>query len=249
MTGVGLNRAGVAAGIGLAGIAVAGAAVHVAPAVAAVGPLRRALFPGLAGTGQPGHVALTFDDGPDPESTPFFLDMLATHGVRATFFVVGERLARYPALGREIAAAGHELAVHGWVHKCHLRFGPATVERHLARTSGLIEELTGTRPSWFRPPFGVLSAAVLGATRRVGLRPVLWSCWGRDWTATATPDSVHALVTRGLRGGGTVLLHDTASPTAAAGSWKSTLDAAPRIIQHCRERGWSVGPLREHGLR
>ncbi|MYR88676.1 polysaccharide deacetylase family protein, partial [Streptomyces sp. SID685] len=85
------------------------------------------------------------------------------------------------------------------------------------------------------------------AARRAGLRPVLWSAWGKDWRADATPRSVHALVTAQLRGGGTILLHDS-DRQSAPGCWRAALDALPGIVGDCREAGLAVGPLGEHGI-
>ncbi len=242
-----MNGAALAAGLTAAGLA-GFAAAQAVPALAALPGPRRLLCPGLAGIGRPDHVALTFDDGPDPRSTPRFLELLAERGVQATFFVVGEQVARHPQLAREIAAAGHELAVHGLRHRLLLRYPPGRVYADLARAHELVGSAAGTPPRWFRPPYGVLSTGAVAATHRLGMRSVLWTAWGRDWTATATGRSVCALIARDLHGGGTVLLHDTASDTAAPGSWRSTLDAVPRLLDHCRDHGWSVGPLREHGL-
>ncbi|WP_198171267.1 polysaccharide deacetylase family protein [Actinoplanes awajinensis] len=90
------------------------------------------------------------------------------------------------------------------------------------------------------------TAALLGA-RRLGLTPVLWTAWGRDWTASATPDSVFRAVRRGLSGGGTILLHDS-DHSAAPGAFESMLGALPAILVRCRARGFAVGPLHEHGL-
>jgi peptidoglycan/xylan/chitin deacetylase (PgdA/CDA1 family) len=100
----------------------------------------------------------------------------------------------------------------------------------------------------YRPPYGILTGGRLAAAARCGLRPVLWSAWGRDWTATTTAASVTARVTRDLRGGGTLLLHDT-DAAAAPGCWRATLAALPRLIAWCRAAGWSVGPLAEHQAR
>ncbi len=221
---------------------------HAAPALAAVPALRYRFLPGLAGLGRADHIALTFDDGPDPESTPEFLDLLDGHGLQATFFVVGSQLARFPDLGRRIVAAGHEIALHGWEHRCHLWRGPREVLRDLSRGRDLVLAVTGQQPRWYRPPFGVLTGGTVRACRRLGLTAVLWNCWGRDWTRRATPDSVCRAVTRDLGGGGTILLHDTASSTAAAGSWRSTLGALPDVFRHIDRQGWQVGPLAEHGL-
>src|SRR5437773_11590455 len=107
-----------ARGAALAGFTAAGLAVaHAGPGLTALGPLRRALFPRLAGLGRPDHVALTFDDGPDPASTPAFLELLAARRLHATFFLLGSMVARAPQLAAEIAAPGHEIAVHGWDHR------------------------------------------------------------------------------------------------------------------------------------
>ena len=83
------------------------------------------------------------------------------------------------------------------------------------------------------------------ACRRLGLTPVLWTSWGEDWRAGATPAVVHDAVDRDLRGGGTVLLHDS-DCTSATGSWRTTLAALPGILDTCQERGLTVGPLRDH---
>ncbi|MES9541498.1 polysaccharide deacetylase family protein [Actinomadura sp. NPDC000600] len=128
------------------------AAAHAAPAVTSIGPLRRRLFPGLAGVGEPGHVALTFDDGPDPRSTPAFLAALREYEVKATFFLLGRMLKAAPDLGRELAESGHEIAVHGWEHRCMLLRGPAATYDDLARAMESIVQVTGTAPRRYRPP-------------------------------------------------------------------------------------------------
>jgi peptidoglycan/xylan/chitin deacetylase (PgdA/CDA1 family) len=221
--------------------------VHLAPAALFIPAVRDTVAPGLAGLGRTNHVALTFDDGPHPRSTPHFLAALAEHDVRATFFVLGRELARNPGLGREIATAGHEIAVHGWDHRCLLRRRPTTVHDDLARTIDLVQDTTGRRPRWFRAPYGVFSTASLLAARRLGLTPVLWTCWGMDWTRRATPNSVAATVRRRLRGGATILLHDS-DVEASIGSWRSALGALPAVLTGCEEQGLVVGPLSEHGI-
>lgn len=221
-------------------------AVHAGPAVSALGPLRNRFMPRLSGQGRPGHVALTFDDGPDHLSTPHFLRLLRARGLHATFFLLGSMLARNPGLADEMAAAGHELAVHGWEHRPLLLRGPRATYDDLARARDLVGEATGRPPRLFRPPYGVMSAAAYVACRRLGLTPVLWTCWGEDWHSRATPKSVYRTVTADLHGGGTILLHDS-DCTSATGSWRNTLDALPSVLDACERRGLSVGPLREHG--
>jgi peptidoglycan-N-acetylglucosamine deacetylase len=219
--------------------------VHAAPAVTTFGAARNQLLPGLAGAGDPDHVALTFDDGPDPSSTPAFLDVLAELDVRATFFVLGEMLAEAPGLARDMVAAGHELAVHGWDHRPMILRGPRSTYDGLAATRDLIADVTGTQPVWARPPNGILSTAFLLAARRLRLRPVLWTGWGRDWTAEATPAMVLATIAPQLRGGATLLLHDT-DHTSAPGAWRSALGALPDLFARCADAGLRLGPLAEH---
>jgi peptidoglycan/xylan/chitin deacetylase (PgdA/CDA1 family) len=218
------------------------------PAVAAIGPLRRRLFPQLAGRGDPRHVALTFDDGPHPDATPELLDMLGRIGVRATFFLLGRMVEELPEIARAIADAGHEIGVHGYDHRLLAKRGPAGSREDLDRATATITAVTGTQPRWWRPPYGVANTAALLEARRLGLRPVLWTCWGRDWTAGCTPDSVYRSVLRKLDGGGTILLHDS-DVSAAPKCWLAMLGALPAILTTCRARGLEVGPLGEHGVQ
>jgi peptidoglycan/xylan/chitin deacetylase (PgdA/CDA1 family) len=232
------GRLGLAAGLPLA--------VQLAPGVTR-SPVVRSFLPRLNGDGDRTHVALTFDDGPDPESTPAFLDCLERLDVRATFFVLGEMVERSPALARELVARGHEVGVHGWDHRSLALRGPASTWRQVRDGARAVEHRTGRAATWWRPPYGVLTASGLVAARRSGLTPVLWGAWGEDWTAHATPDGVSATVARGHRPGVTVLLHDS-SCTSAPGSWRAALGALPRIVARCREEGLEVGPLRSHGI-
>jgi peptidoglycan/xylan/chitin deacetylase (PgdA/CDA1 family) len=222
------------------------AAAHAAPVVSAFGPLRNRVMPRLSGRGRPDHVALTFDDGPHPLSTPLFLRLLAERRVRATFFLLGREAHRSPGLVREIAAAGHEIGIHGWLHRPLLLRGPRATHDDFRRARDTVADITGRQPTLFRPPYGVMSTAAHLAAHRLGLTPVLWTCWGEDWTARATPASVHRTVTADLDGGGTILLHDS-DCTSAPGAWRSALGALPRILDTCDHRGYEVGPLCDHG--
>jgi peptidoglycan/xylan/chitin deacetylase (PgdA/CDA1 family) len=230
----------------LAKAAAAALVAHALPSVTTFGPGRNRLLPGLAALGDPRHVALTFDDGPDPASTPLFLEVLAARRVHATFFLLGSMAERAPGLVEEIRAGGHEIAVHGWHHRMLLLRGPRATYDDLARARDHLGALTGATPTLFRPPYGVMTTSAHVAARRLGLRPTLWSSWGEDWAGRATSDSVFHEVAKDLRGGGTILLHDS-DCTATPLSWTSTLGALPRLLDHAEERGWAVGPLAEHG--
>jgi peptidoglycan/xylan/chitin deacetylase (PgdA/CDA1 family) len=225
------------------------AAFFAGPALAAVQPFRRALTPAvlpasLSGVGDAPHVALTFDDGPDQASTPEFLDLLARHGVRATFFLLGRHAVEEPALVRRMTAEGHEVAVHGWTHHCVALLGPRRLVTDLRTTRDVLERATGTDVVWYRPPYGVLTGPALVAARAAGLRTVLWSAWGVDWRRGRTPAQVVTTVRRDLRPGGTVLLHDS-DRTSAPGSWRATLEATDLLLRRLAEDGVPVGPLSE----
>jgi peptidoglycan/xylan/chitin deacetylase (PgdA/CDA1 family) len=234
-----VNRLVPALGLPLAGAAL----VHALPAVTARGPARR-LVPGLAGEGRPGGVALTFDDGPDPDGTPAVLETLAALGWRATFFLLGSQVRRYPEIARLVVDAGHEVAVHGTIHRNHLIRTPRGIRRDLRLAAREITEVTGAGLRWFRPPYGVLSAGTLWATRQVGLTPVLWTAWGKDWRA-GPPVHVAAEVMSTLRDGGTVLLHDS-DCTSRPGSWRSTVAALPLLAARLRARELGVRTLTDH---
>jgi peptidoglycan-N-acetylglucosamine deacetylase len=246
----GVRRTGRSARTGGCLLAAGAAALAVAqagPGITGFGGVRSVAFRRLAGYGDPGHVALTFDDGPDPASTPEFLRVLADHGVRATFFMLGSMVIRAPGLAAEIAAAGHEIGVHGWEHRYLPLRGPAATRSDLTRATDLIGDVTGVRPWLFRPPYGVLSGLSLMIARDLGLTPLLWGSWGREWTAGATGETVLSTLLDGLDGGVTVLLHDSGC-TAPAGSWQAALAAVSPLLDECRGRGLRVGTVVEHGL-
>ncbi len=221
--------------------------IHAGPALAGVSPFGIRFTPRLVGRGRHGHVALTFDDGPDPESTPAFLEELDRLGWHATFFVLGTRARRAPGLVSEIAAAGHEVAAHGDEHRNMLRRTPGAAAADIERCRDTIVGLTGVEPAWFRPPFGILSWGALRGAKRAGLTTVLWTTWGRDWRKEATPASVAADVLRRYLDGGTVLLHDS-DCESYPGSWRSALGALPLLADELAARHLTVGPLRDHGI-
>jgi peptidoglycan-N-acetylglucosamine deacetylase len=238
-----LAPVGIGLGLGVAGVA----AVHTAPSLIALSSIGRHLAPSLAGVGERGHVALSFDDGPDPSSTPAVLEALDELGWRATFFMLGDMVRQAPGLAAEVAAAGHEVAVHGDQHRTLLRLGPRTTHDDIRRATDTIADATGVAPEWYRPPFGTLSIGGLLAARKIGLQVVLWTAWGRDWRAEATGASVADDVLDGFVDGGTVLLHDS-DCTSAPEAWRSTLDALPLLAKDFADRGLVVGPVGEHGI-
>ena len=230
---------------GLARLAGLGAAAHAVPSVLTVPAVHQRFWPALSGISSSAHVALTFDDGPDANSTPLFLDELARLDGHATFFLLGSQVEANADVAKRIVADGHEVAVHGWTHRPHLLRTPWAVRTDVERACTVITAITGETPRFWRPPNGIVTGGGLVAARQLGLRPVLWTADGQDWRADATGDSVAARITSRLAAGGTVLLHDS-DITSAPGSWRSALDALPALAEHCRTRDWWLGPLRDH---
>jgi peptidoglycan/xylan/chitin deacetylase (PgdA/CDA1 family) len=144
-------------------------------------------------------------------------------------------------------SAGHEVGVHGFDHRLLLKRGPYATAGDLIRAKKAIAAVTGQPLRWWRPPYGVATPAALNTAHRLGLQPVWWTTWGRDWHATATSDTVFRAVRRRLAGGGTILLHDS-DHAAAPIAWKAMFGALPAILALCRARGYTVGPLRDHGI-
>lgn len=183
----------------------------------------------------PGGVALTFDDGPHPEGTPAVLQVLEEAGIKATFFVVGEQVARRPALAAEIAARGHLVALHGYRHRPQPVLSAAAVRDDLARGAAVISEATGLDPTWHRPPYGLYSPAGLEAARVRGLKPILWSRWGKDWRRLTTPARIAARATRDLAPGNVILLHD-ADFYSSRGSHERTVEALKLIVRELKRQ-------------
>jgi peptidoglycan-N-acetylglucosamine deacetylase len=187
------------------------------------------------------RVALTFDDGPDPEGTPGVLDALDAAGVKATFFMVGEQVKAAPMLAREVATRGHEIALHGATHRPHRELNPRDSRDEPAYGLGTLEAATARRARWFRPPYGVFNEHSYAAVRAIGLEPVYWSAWGMDWEAISA-ERILDLAECDLEPGAILVLHDSARyghrPDVAA-----TVEAIPLIAALAAERGLTLGPL------
>lgn len=224
------------------------AAVQVGPGATWLPSVRRRLTPGLDGRGRRGSVAITFDDGPHPEGTIAVLDQLDAMSWAATFFLVGSEVRKHPDVVAEIVRRGHEVGVHGDEHRYLIARSPRAAARDLAAATDSIGQAGGVVPRWWRPPYGVLSGPALLAARRLGLRPVLWSSWGRDWRAEATPKSVvdDLCAGGGARvDGATMLLHDS-DVTSALGSWRTTVAALPLLADRLHREGLRTNTLSKH---
>jgi peptidoglycan/xylan/chitin deacetylase (PgdA/CDA1 family) len=184
-------------------------------------------------------VALTFDDGPDPEYTPRALDILAAHGTRATFFLIGERAARAGALVRRVAAAGHDLGNHTWSHRSLWLAGPRETGRQVRQGYDAIAQAAGAPPRFFRPPWGMTNLALFPVLRRLGTPCVFWTVQTEG--RRPAPPAFQVERARRRVGPGAILdLHD-ADGVPGAGS--RLVEALPAMIDTLRTAGYSLAPL------
>jgi peptidoglycan/xylan/chitin deacetylase (PgdA/CDA1 family) len=185
-------------------------------------------------------LALTFDDGPNPAITPRLLQLLDSHKVRATFFLIGKHVRACPDLAREIVARGHAIGNHTETHPNLLWCGAAEIESQLLRCHEAIKSTTGAKPGWMRPPYGKRNPLLAGAARRMGYKVVTWTLIGRDWEPQ--PDTELTGRLRRVRGGDIVCLHDGA-PEALGADRTLTLRALEYWLPQWREAGIEVVTL------
>ena len=188
----------------------------------------------LAGT-DPQEIALTFDDGPNDIYTEQLLDLLARHHIRATFFLVAGYVRQRPEIARAVHRAGHLLGNHTVTHPSLMWESPTRIRQELALCTAMIENVTGERVRYFRPPFGARRPEVLRAARELELTPVMWNVTAHDWDATdvdALTAKVQRLVLRNQqRGrGSNVLLHD-GTHTGVGGNRSVTMAAVDRLLK------------------
>jgi peptidoglycan/xylan/chitin deacetylase (PgdA/CDA1 family) len=182
------------------------------------------------------EIALTLDDGPDPEVTPRVLDLLDAAGVRATFFPIAERARRHAALTREIVRRGHSVQNHTQRHpNAFSLFGPKRLAEEVGAAQLTLAELTGTAPAFFRAPAGVRTPLVWPVLRRLDLRLVTWTRRGYD-TVQRRPERVLQRLGRGLAAGDILLLHDGHAARAADGT-PVVLQVLPPLLRELAVRG------------
>ena len=177
-----------------------------------------------------GYVRLTFDDGPNRTATPEILETLSAHGVTATFFVVGEMAAANPAIVRREEREGHTIGNHSWDHPDLTQLDWAQVEAELQDTNDVVEQVTGTSPTRWRPPYGTTNPAVEAAAEDVGLTSmVLWTVDPRDW-ADPPATTIRDRVLQAVQPDSIILLHD--------GTGANTPEALPMILNGLADMGY-----------
>jgi peptidoglycan-N-acetylglucosamine deacetylase len=179
-------------------------------------------------------ISLTFDDGPDPDSTPRILDTLKEYNLKATFFVIGNKAAKHPELMQRIVEEGHVVGNHSYSHSYVIAlFSRKKLRADIARCNETIRDITGRTPTFFRPPFGVTNPRYAPVLKDLQLHSIGWSLRSMDTRAKNKYQLIQKIISK-LKPKDIVLLHDHLPLTA---------DSLADIIGHCREMGIKIEPL------
>lgn len=189
------------------------------------------------------QLALTYDDGPNDPHTFRLLEVLSKHNVHATFFLIGRYVKQRPDIVREIAKSGHVIGNHTFTHPLLTLKSAAQIRQELTTCRGAIQDAIGEHSNLFRPPFGGRRPAVLRIAREVGLEPVMWNVTGYDWNAPPA-EVIERKVSRRIRGGNVVLLHDGGHVQMGADR-SQTVIATDHLIARYKAEGYSFASIPE----
>jgi peptidoglycan/xylan/chitin deacetylase (PgdA/CDA1 family) len=182
------------------------------------------------------YIALTFDDGPHATLTPKLLDLLATHHIKSTFFVIGENVAAHPEIVVRAVREGHEIGNHSWSHPNLAKMSDEGVRRQLHQTEEAIESATGRKPTLLRPPYGSLNARQKRwIHEQFGYEIILWDVDPLDWKRPG-PTVVCNRIVKQTRAGSIVLAHDIHPGTIAA---------MPAVLDQLQAKGFQFVTVSE----
>lgn len=202
------------------------------PAGASAGPVRGHIYRSFNVSGP--YIALTFDDGPNAQTTPKLLDILKERGIKATFFVLGNMAAKHPDVLKRIADEGHEIGNHSWSHPQLTRIKLDAADKQVADTSEAVFQVTGKRPQYLRPPYGSMKPSLRDhLEQQYGLTIVNWSVDPLDWKRRDS-QVVYDEIMKQVQPGAIVLSHDI---------YPSTVDAMPRVLDELIAKGYKFGTI------
>lgn len=181
------------------------------------------------------RIAITFDDGPTPGVTEKVLQALSQNHAKATFFMIGKRIKQSPNLAREVHAQGHEIANHSYTHPMLSHLSNDMVTQELEKTQRTIEETTGVKAHWFRPPYGAFKSSQSPLAAALKLSVVIWSIDPKDWSRPGI-NIIYGRILSQASGGDIILCHDLHHQTG---------DAAPYVIASLVDRGFELVTLSE----
>ncbi len=190
-------------------------------------------------------VALTFDDGPSPEWTPIILDELKKAGVKATFFMLGVHVEKYPRIAKRVADEGHEIGNHTYDHHVLIYYKMEELEKEIKDAEKIIKNATGQTTKYFRPPKAWLTLEEKKKIEEMGYKVVLWSLNSKDWV-TFHDKQITSYILRHIRPGDIILFHDSGGVfTTEGGGRIQTAKTIPRLVKKLKERGYSFVTISE----
>jgi peptidoglycan/xylan/chitin deacetylase (PgdA/CDA1 family) len=182
------------------------------------------------------QVALTFDDGPSPAWTPQILDELKKANIKATFFMIGHHVKKYPDVARRVAREGHEIGNHGYAHSVLFYYTPDELEEDIKYSELVIKEITGQATTCFRPPKAMITHREKDIIKAMGYRVVLWSLNSKDWV-TFDHKYIVRYILRNVQNGDIILFHDSGGVFKTEGGNRSeTVSTIPLLAQKLKER-------------
>ena len=186
------------------------------------------------------HVYLTFDDGPDAKMTPALLTLLHKHTVRATFFLLGEKVRRHPEVVRQICEAGHAIGNHSFSHPNLIGKSKEVIRDEVLQTDAAIVDVVGKTPALFRPPYGRFGVELMGVLSETHHRLVLWSGSTKDYRTESDAEMISGALIRLAKPGKVILLHDGHLNSG------NTLQALERTLGKLAERGLTFSSIPEN---
>jgi peptidoglycan-N-acetylglucosamine deacetylase len=181
-------------------------------------------------------LAFTYDDGPNDPHTLRLIEVLAKHGVRATFFLIGRHAQQRPEIVRELVKAGHVVGNHTYTHPQLIFQSKPQIKAQLLACQNVLADTLGQSSNLFRPPYGGRRPAVMQIARELGLQPIMWSVTCYDWNPT-TVERIEWHATRQIRGGDVILLHDGGNLEMGADR-SQTVAATDRLITRYKSEGY-----------
>ena len=179
-----------------------------------------------------GYVGLTYDDGPT-STTSALVNALNSAGVKATFFVWGQRAQQNPSALQQVVSAGHWVANHSWTHPHMTSLSTTQMASEISQTQNGIQQTTGQRPTLFRPPYGETNATLRSVEQQQGIQAeVLWSHDSRDWAGASTQQIVQTASS--MNAGNIILMHD---------GYQTTIQAIPQIVSNLAARNLCPGKI------
>ncbi len=201
----------------------------------------------FAGNTSENYVALTFDDGPHPVDDHALLDVLDKHGVKATFFLLGKHMEAHPEHTKEISKRGHEIGNHSFSHNWTVTFpvSQTSIKQEILRTNDIIEEITGVRPSYFRPPRLVQGKKIARVLKELEMKSIIASAFTLDFIWQEDPQAIFEGVKAMISPGCIIVLHSGHADHGARKQKRrdGTIVAVDLLLSYLRENGYGVGTV------